>query len=114
MKRFKTHRTFSSLSAPLLDRTFSFQETLFGTVREYLDARKEFDGIITAFASELTAEDLSRPLQFTTSKGVPHTKNFGGLLTHMFNHQTHHRGMISLYLDMMGKPNDFSNLLFVI
>jgi uncharacterized damage-inducible protein DinB len=32
-------------------------------------------------------------------------------LWHIFNHQTHHRGMISLYLDMMGIDNDFSGLL---
>jgi uncharacterized damage-inducible protein DinB len=32
----------------------------------------------------------------------------------MFNHQTHHRGMISLYLDMLGKENDFSSLLALV
>jgi uncharacterized damage-inducible protein DinB len=32
----------------------------------------------------------------------------------VFNHQTHHRGMISLYLDMLGKENDFSNLFVLL
>ena len=32
------------------------------------------------------------------------------LVAHMFNHQTHHRGQISLYLDILGKKNDFSGI----
>jgi uncharacterized damage-inducible protein DinB len=32
----------------------------------------------------------------------------------MFNHQTHHRGMIALYLDILGKENDFSSLLALV
>ena len=34
-----------------------------------------------------------------------------GLLIHLFNHQTHHRGMISLYLEMLGKENNYNNIL---
>ncbi|MCL2722457.1 MAG: hypothetical protein FWD47_14095 [Treponema sp.] len=33
-------------------------------------------------------------------------------ITHVFNHQTHHRGMISLYLEMLGKENSFSDSMY--
>jgi uncharacterized damage-inducible protein DinB len=28
----------------------------------------------------------------------------------LFNHETHHRGMISLYLEMLGRENDFNSI----
>ncbi len=30
---------------------------------------------------------------------------------HLFNHQTHHRGQISVLLDQLGVENDYSNLI---
>jgi uncharacterized damage-inducible protein DinB len=37
------------------------------------------------------------------------TKNKLGIyIMHMFNHATHHRAQVSLYLDMFGMENDFS------
>jgi uncharacterized damage-inducible protein DinB len=41
---------------------------------------------------------------------VEQEKDFGGLVLHVFNHQTHHRGQMSLYLDILGKKNDFSGI----
>ena len=49
-------------------------------------------------------------LTYMDSRGDEYKKNFGGLIIHMFNHQTHHRGMISIYLEELGIANDFSNL----
>jgi uncharacterized damage-inducible protein DinB len=42
---------------------------------------------------------------------VEQDRELGGLIMHLFNHQSHHRGMVSVYLDMLGKQNDFSNIL---
>jgi uncharacterized damage-inducible protein DinB len=60
---------------------------------------------------ELTENDLEKTISFANMKGETVSKNVGGSILHMFNHQTHHRGMISLYLEMMGIDNDFSSLL---
>jgi uncharacterized damage-inducible protein DinB len=51
---------------------------------------------------------------FWDFKGVDQDREFGGLVLHVFNHETHHRGMIALYLDMLGKANDFSNLVHLL
>jgi len=58
-----------------------------------------------------TESDLEKIISFANAKGEMVNKNVGGSILHMFNHQTHHRGMISIYLDMMKIDNDFSGLL---
>ena len=32
---------------------------------------------------------------------------------HMFNHQTHHRGQVSLVLDQFGIENYYSNMILI-
>jgi len=55
------------------------------------------------------AELIRDSLTYIDSHGNEYTKNFGGLIIHMFNHETHHRGMISLYLENLGIDNDFNS-----
>ena len=59
---------------------------------------------------KLKEEDFVKDLTFTDSHGLEYSKNMGFLILHMFNHQTHHRGMISVYLDELKMNNDFSNI----
>jgi uncharacterized damage-inducible protein DinB len=72
--------------------------------------RPELDDKIISFVNELEPADLEKQLTYTSSEGGSHTKKMEGLVLHVFNHQTHHRGMISLYLEMLGKENDFSGI----
>jgi uncharacterized damage-inducible protein DinB len=62
----------------------------------------------------VTLKDAESPLRYTDSSGKEFTKNFGDLLLHMFNHETHHRGMISACLETLGKENDYNSLLAVV
>jgi uncharacterized damage-inducible protein DinB len=41
-------------------------------------------------------------------------KKFQAPLLQMFNHQTHNRGIISLYLELLGRPNDFSGVMQIV
>ena len=72
--------------------------------------RSGLDSIIVSFADEITGDDLGTSLHYRNWKGEEQNRNVGGLIMHVFNHQTHHRGMVSLYLDLLGIENDFSNL----
>jgi uncharacterized damage-inducible protein DinB len=114
LKRFSQHGgrigVFAVYKDPLFNRDYSFKETLFPAPEEYLESRPVLDGLLTDFADELSDGDLGKDLDYADSSGGRHTKNFGGLLLHVFNHQTHHRGMISLYLEMLGRANDFNSL----
>lgn len=108
--RFTGLRPFQAIKGSPFDFPPSFGEPLFETVSEYLDLRSALDAKLTAFAGEVTPADTAADLTYRNSRGEQYTKNFGGLVLHMFNHQTHHRGAISMLLDQMKKPNDYSNL----
>ncbi len=52
----------------------------------------------------LPAERWAGTLDYTTSQGVPASLPFAGVLAHVFNHSTHHRGQITAALTALGRP----------
>ena len=112
--RFSALRPFKTVKGDPFDFPPSWDKQPFGGVDEYLSLRVPLDAALIAFTGELTDEDLRSDLEYRSSSGKAYTKNFGGLVLHLFNHQTHHRGAIALYLDQLGKANDFSNISAVL
>ncbi len=57
-------------------------------------AREQEDRRIQAFVDALTGDDLIRPVHYRTMTmgGQDHNDTVATILTHLFNHQTHHRG----------------------
>jgi uncharacterized damage-inducible protein DinB len=106
--------TFALFKDPLFSRDYGFKELLFPGPEDYLESRPPLDGLLADFADELNDGDLAENLDYANSAGDRFTKNFGGLLLHVFNHQTHHRGMISVYLELLGRANDFNSLSAVL
>jgi uncharacterized damage-inducible protein DinB len=114
LKRFGHLRSFRYLTDAVFATTFNWSDVLFPAIDEYLVKRGEMDALIKSFAGELRQEDLDGTLHYRNWKNEDQSRNVGGTILHVFNHQTHHRGMISLYLDLLGKDNDFSNFLNVV
>ena len=115
LKRFSALRDFSVFKEPLFARApYSFSEVLFGEMREYLEKRPILDEKIIAFVNELSDGDLGALLKYTDSHGNSYERIFGGLIMHSLNHDTHHRGMISLYLEMLGHENDFNSFAAIL
>jgi uncharacterized damage-inducible protein DinB len=79
-----------------------------------LDALREhrvrLDAIITDLAAEVSDSDLARTLSYKNARG-DNRKNFGSLLLHFFNHQTHHRGQASTLLSQAGADIGVTDLL---
>lgn len=71
-------------------------------------ARKELDSEIIAFADALDPDFLTGDLTwFSGAVQREVSKPFWVLLTHFFNHQTHHRGQVHCMLTQAGgKPHD--------
>jgi len=111
LKRFGRLRDLQCTKDPLFAQDLNYSSHPFKGNAEYIAKREELDKKLIALAGELIEDDLEKNITFTTFKGDAMSKNAGGSLLHMFNHQTHHRGMISLYLEMMNINNDFSSLL---
>ena len=72
--------------------------------------RKRLDAIIETFAAEVTDSDLAQPLTYRNSRGECR-KQFGSLLLHLFNHQTHHRGQATTLLSQSGVDVGVTDLL---
>lgn len=76
--------------------------------------RQELDTIIVNWCLELKAEDLEENLQYFDTKGNLYYKNFGQLIYHFFNHQTHHRGQASTLISQHGLNLGVTDLLKII
>jgi uncharacterized damage-inducible protein DinB len=114
LKRFATLRPFGYLAHPIFQRTLVWGELLFPAFADYERDREMADQLLSQFAEEVAPEDFAQRLRYRNWQGVEQDREFGGLIMHVFNHQTHHRGMVSLYLDMLGKANDFSNIMTLV
>jgi uncharacterized damage-inducible protein DinB len=66
------------------------------------ELRASIDAVIVQLAGSITEQDLASTLRYSSTSGAPQAKNFGLLLQHFFNHQTHHRGQASTLLFQAG------------
>jgi uncharacterized damage-inducible protein DinB len=111
LRRIRPCFAFKSLSPAYFSREISFQEEkVLESPADYLARRPELDGIITDMVGEIRREDLSKTVSFTNVRGLRFERRLEVILIHLFNHQTYHRGMLSLYLELLGRENDYSSL----
>ncbi|AEF86353.1 putative DinB family protein [Treponema primitia ZAS-2] len=110
LTRFRSAKNFKSLKDEYFTKNYSPKEAVFKTIDEYINMRMELDKIIIDLINEIAIEDIKLLLKWTNAKKTTFEKSIGTCLIHLSNHETHHRAMISLYLDMLGKENDYSNL----
>lgn len=89
-----------------------YGDQLFNTIEEYSIEREKLDTFIIQYMSLLDEsifeKDINRKLN-----GQPLSKKVYKAMIHFFNHQTHHRGQISIILDEMNIENNFSNMIFL-
>ncbi|NJL39426.1 MAG: damage-inducible protein DinB [Leptolyngbyaceae cyanobacterium SM1_4_3] len=65
--------------------------------------REQVDQEILAWANDLSAEWLAQPFNYTSGiDRKTRTLPTWVLVTHLFNHQTHHRGQLTTLLSQMG------------
>lgn len=65
-------------------------------------ARQAEDARILAFVTGLQAADYERVLEYRNSTGKVFHQRLGPALTHLFNHQAHHRGQAHAGLTILG------------
>ena len=73
--------------------------------------RKEADEVMIQFVNELDETKLNSVIKYKNYKGEDQEQVCWKPLLHWFNHHTHHRGQISVLLDMVGVDNDYSGML---
>lgn len=113
LKRFSTHpaqfpalQVMQELPQPG-GLTHSFGDQL-PALRAY---RARLDAIISDFVLQLTPAGLSHTFEYRSTRGDLYRKEFGLVLLHFFNHQTHHRGQASTLLTQAGVDIGVTDLL---
>jgi uncharacterized damage-inducible protein DinB len=82
-----------------------------GDPTKLFPCRKEADEVIIGFMDELDGAKLTSVIKYKNYKGEDQVQELWKTLLHWFNHQTHHRGQVSVLLDMVGVDHDYSSLL---
>ena len=67
-------------------------------------ARQAEDKRIVDYVSGLSEADIGKDLDYKTTAGVAQRGRLGELLTHLFNHETHHRGQAHTIMTVLGIP----------
>jgi uncharacterized damage-inducible protein DinB len=114
LKRFALLRDFEYIKDEFFKKGLKFGSHAFEDKNEYIQKRKELDEYMKRFTGEVKEEDLNKSLTYKDSHGDEHNQEYGLVILHVFNHQTHHRGMISIYLEEMNVENDYSNIMDII
>ena len=73
-------------------RVLHLDEILHANLPDLLEARRKEDQRIIAHVFALEEEQLAANVDYQTSSGAPQTQPVHQVLSHLFNHQTHHRG----------------------
>jgi len=89
----------------------SSNRMLWGSLPIYKKIRIEVDKVIVEMVETIPTEQYPLRFHYKNKNGEEENKVGWHLLLHIFNHQTHHRGMIALILDQLNMANDYSNLI---
>ncbi len=116
LKRFATHPRCGDALEPVaaLEMPVSLDQALFETLEPLRAHRRSLDATIVRWAGSLDEGDLDHVLRYANMKGVVSNKRFASLVTHFFNHQTHHRGQLTALLHQMGADVGVTDLLALI
>ena len=84
------------------DRPTHLDETLYEQFADLRSAREREDQNLISFVAGLSAEAITHVLNYQNTRGEPKSLPISTVLSHVFNHQTHHRGQASQLLRQLG------------
>ncbi|NRB39549.1 MAG: damage-inducible protein DinB [Pseudomonadales bacterium] len=115
LKRIANHpMNLSSLhEMHQISKPNSLDEIIFPDLKSLQRERKKLDLIIHNFVNEISEEHINSTLIYTNTQGEAFSKKLSYILQHLFNHQTHHRGQVSVLLSQSGIDLGATDLLMV-
>ncbi|ABC28269.1 uncharacterized protein conserved in bacteria [Hahella chejuensis KCTC 2396] len=94
----------SLLELSQFSRPKALSEILYADFNALSEKRRQLDSLIIRWLTdEVAEEDYALNLHYSSMAGAKSIRNFGELLAHFFNHQTHHRGQASTLLSQAGQ-----------
>jgi len=76
--------------------------------------RERIDRLTVGFIDSLTEADVSGVLDYRRTDGTPYRKLLSSVLSHIFNHQTHHRGQVTTLFTQAGVDVGVTDLVALI
>ena len=104
LHRFAQHQGLVGLNNLMVGypNPTSLRQRVAHSLPDLRELRTKLDGVISELASLVTGPHLTETLPYSNTAGQKQAKNFGLLLQHFFNHQTHHRGQATTLLFQAG------------
>lgn len=105
LSRFSAHSSkYQTLKNILeLPKPNGLADILFSDFSSFKIARDKVDLLLLHWLkSEADENDFAKKLAYINTQGIKSNRNFGELVCHFFNHQTHHRGQLSTLLSQKG------------
>ena len=92
----------------------SLDQELYSDFTELRSQRESTDDEIESWASQLTDQILNGKLEYTSIVN-PETRAYEMwvCVAHFFNHQTHHRGQLTVLLSQSGKDYGMTDLIWL-
>lgn len=115
LSRFNLHSEcyISLKEVTELPKPKSLSDILYPEFQSYKCAREVVDSaVINWLNKDIDISDFDRNLEYSNTAGIKSSRNFGELVSHLFNHQTHHRGQVSTLLNQMGHDIGATDFLF--
>lgn len=104
MSRLASHPKGGPLADAIADqpRPTALGEVLHHDLAPMIPVRQRLDAALQAFVAGLDEDDLAMLVTYRRVEGEPQKKPLGPILSHLFNHQTHHRGQITTLFAQTG------------
>ena len=116
LKRFQSHPAHATALAYLneIDHPPALDSLLFDDIANLKVARQTIDELMINWIAGLSESDLGDSLSYTDTSGNPHRKSVESLISHLFLHQTHHRGQITTLISQSDADFGETDLLEII
>lgn len=93
----------------------SLDQELYADLPTLREARQQEDKRIQSLVETTDAQGFDRIVSYRNMAGEAHTFPLSMLLTHLFNHHTHHRGQVHQMLSQLGQnPPPLDLIYFMI
>ena len=89
-------------------------QEIFSEFSQLSDYRKKLDQLLFQFIESLTPEEIQSVFRFKNMAGNEYSNFLWVYLSHLFNHQTHHRGQATTLLTQLGLDIGVTDFPYVI
>lgn len=88
-------------------------QILYRNIERFFKQRMALDDQLLEYVNSLQNSDLDRVVAYRTSTGDQTARTLGVILSHWFNHQTHHRGQITTLIHQQGFDFGVTDLVYM-